>query len=180
MGEVNRQNSLYRVSVVVAAVLLAVIAYLLISGGDDGGSECPQEDILGSAAKVKRLAANEHHPVYWVGPGGAETFELTSTDDGRIYVRYLTGGAEAGDPRPLFTTVGTYPVRDGTAALQRAARSSGAKTFDVDGGLGLVDEDTPTSVYLAYPGSEYEIEVFNPDPAKALRLVNSRCVEPVR
>ena len=38
---------------------------------------------------------------------------------------------------------------------------------------------TPTSVYVAYPGSKVQIEVFDPDPARALRLVTSGHIQPV-
>src|SRR5690349_21787017 len=32
------------------------------------------------------------HPVYWAGPRAGATYELTRSPDGRVYIRYLTGG----------------------------------------------------------------------------------------
>lgn len=69
---------------------------------------------------------------------------------------------------------------DGLAALKKAAKRPGARTFKVQGGgTALVNENTPTSVYLAYGASKYQIEVFDPDPARALKLVTSGKIQPI-
>jgi hypothetical protein len=167
-----------RAAVVVAAALVAVIAYVLISGGNDKGSG--KQVVAADAAGVRKLAGEQSHTPYWAGPAGAETFEWTDLPDGRIYVRYLTGGAQVGDPRARFLTVGTYPVGNGLTALQKAAKEPGSRTLKVKGrGLALVNRKTPTSVYLAYPGSKDQIEVFDPDPARALKLVTSGQIQPI-
>jgi hypothetical protein len=171
--------NLRRGAVLVAAVIVAVVAYALIRGKDDNDKSGKQV-LATNAAGVQKLASDQSETPYWAGPGGAQTFEWTSTSDGRIYVRYLTGGAKAGDPRARFLTVGTYPVGDGIATLRKAARQPGARTLNVKGGgLALVNRKTPTSVYVAYPGSKVQIEVFDPDPARALRLVTSGHIQPV-
>ena len=41
------------------------------------------------------------------------------------------------------------------------------------GGIAAVNPRFPRSVYLAYPGSDYEIEVFDPSLAHARQLVTS-------
>jgi hypothetical protein len=100
--------------------------------------------------------------------------------EGQVYVRYLTGDAELGDPRPVFLTVGTYPVGDGLAAITAAGQEPGARTFDVPaGGTGLVNEDLPNSVYLAYPNSELQIEVYHPSPVRARELVEEGEITPI-
>jgi hypothetical protein len=171
-----------RGAAVLAAVLVAVLAYVLIAGGDDEGSsdEVTEEVISADAAELGELAGGQDGPVYWAGPEGARTFEWTELSDGRIYIRYLTGGAEVNDPSPSYLTVGTYRVGDGVAAIRKAARSSDSRVVEVEGGgVALVSESNPTSVYLAYPESEYQIEVFDPDPERALRLVTSGQIQPV-
>ena len=95
-------------------------------------------------------------------------------------MRYLDESAQAGDPRPLFLTVGSYPVPDAVAALRKAAAQPGVKLRQVaSGGLALINIKNPTSVYLAYPGSDDQIEVYDPSPQRALRLVLSGQVKPV-
>jgi hypothetical protein len=175
----DQQLWIRRGGAIAAAVVVVVIAYLLISGGDDNGSG-DGEPVSADATEIQNLAADLGHPVYWAGATGAENFEWTELADGRVYIRYLTGGAEAGDTRPLYLTVATYPVGDGLAAIRDAAKSPGSRTFNVPGGgTGLVNRGTPSSVYLAYPNSEYQVEVFNPDPARALQLVKSGQIQPV-
>jgi hypothetical protein len=180
MQEASSTLWVRRGAVIAAAVLVAVLAYILLRGGDDDGSK--KNVVAADAAEVQKLAAEQEHTPYWAGPGGAQTFEWTDTSDGRVFVRYLTGGAQINDQRPNFLTVGTYPVPggDGLAAVKQAAKQPGAKTFRVKGGaLGLVNEKKPTSVYLAYPGSPDQIEVYDPDPAEALKLVTSGQIQPI-
>jgi hypothetical protein len=161
-----------------AAIVIALIAYFVIKGGgDDSASDKPEAV---GAAKLSELAGDTGHPVYWAGRRPSGTYEWTELADGRVYVRYLKPGAPAGDPRARFLTIGTYPVGNAPRALRKADRSPGSRTRNVGGGaIALVNRDTPTSVYLAYPGSPYEIEVFDPDPKKALRLVTSGKIQPV-
>lgn len=169
-----------RAAVILAAVLVAVVAFILISGGDDNSGSGSKNVVSADAAKVQELAAEQGHPIYWAGPAGAQPIEWTDLPDGRVYVRYLTGGAEIGDPRPQFLTVGTYPVGNGVAALRKADKVPGSRTFSVGGGgIALVNRNGPTSVYLAYPGSKYQIEVFDPVPGRALKLVTSGEIRPV-
>jgi len=108
------------------------------------------------------------------------TYELTETSDGRIYVRYLPRGIGVGDPKP-HTTVGTYPFRNPVAAVKAIAKETGGRTFSIaGGGLAAVDGNHPTSVYVAFPRSDYQIEVFDRSAARARQLVSSGLVVPVR
>jgi hypothetical protein len=48
------------------------------------------------------------------------------------------------------------------------------------GGIAVYRKRGSTHVYVAYPGSNYQIEVFDPTPGKARRLVAAESVSPVR
>jgi hypothetical protein len=133
-------------------------------------------------ATVQQLRAFESsagHPVYWVGAQAGVSYELTETGDGRTYVRYLPSGTEVGDDKP-HTTVGTYPFRNPVAAVKAIAKETGGRTFSIaGGGIAAVDASHPTSVYVGFPGSSYQIEVFDPSAARARQLVSSGLVVPV-
>jgi hypothetical protein len=118
--------------------------------------------------------------VYWAGPRVGATYELTRSPDGRVYVRYLTGGAKVGSPLPDFLTVGTYVVPDAPAAVRAAAGQPGAVTVNVPGGLGFYNRARPTSVYFAFPGSNVQVETYDPSASAALRLVETGAITPVR
>jgi hypothetical protein len=165
-------------SAVVAAALIAVAAWLLIGRGDDDDSTPAAAGV--SLGKLKQIAATIPHPVYWVGARSGTEYELTRTQDGRIYIRYLPPGTEAGTSRGDILTVGTYPQQRAFETLRATARAQGAETVRLSGGgLAFRDTNRPSSVYAAYPGSDYQIEVFEPSGARALRLVRAGKVAPL-
>jgi hypothetical protein len=52
--------------------------------------------------------------------------------------------------------------------VKTAAKESGAVTFRIArGGLAGYNRSAATNVYFAYPGSKYQVEVFDPNPARA-------------
>ncbi len=134
-----------------------------------------------SAQGLGDLALQVDHPVYWAGRMAEMSYELTKTEDGRIYVRYLPDGVKIGDPRPLYTTVGTYPKANAYGVLRTASTRAGAKAYDTrNGALVVTNRKTPTSVYFAFKGSPYLVEVFDPSARKALQLTLSGQIMPVR
>lgn len=134
-----------------------------------------------SVGALKALSASLRHPVYWAGARAGVVYEFTEAADGRVYIRYLTGGVKVGTPRPDFLTIGTYPVPDAAGALRRAAHQHGAVALALRGGaIGFYNRARPTSVYFAYPGSRVQVETYDPSAAVARALVVSGGVRPVR
>jgi len=165
---------------IVALLAIALLAWLLLCSEDEA-STAPGLPRAADPAQLRALSASVGHDVYWAGsPAAGTELELTHQPDGRIYIRYLTGDGEVGDARSQFTTVGTYPVPAALSVLRREARQPQAITRDLPGGgLAYLNSDRPTSIYLAWPGSDYEVEVFDPSPKRALNLVLAGKVVPV-
>lgn len=133
-----------------------------------------------SEDELVRVAQEVGHPVYWIGPQEGTELEVTQLKDDRVYVRYLDEGAAPGDPRPRFFTVGTYPLKNPYEALQDVAQEPGAIVEDgADGALVVTNEENPNSVYLAYEDSDVQVEVYDPDPDRALEIATSGAVLPV-
>jgi hypothetical protein len=131
-----------------------------------------------SPAALAALAGSLGHPVYWAGTMPGSTYELTQAWNGNVYVRYLPEGAAVGAKKP-YLTVATYPVLNALEAVRRTANSGTARTLDLPGGgIAVVDARDPRSVYVAYPNSNYQVEVFDPSPARA-RSVASHLIAPV-
>jgi hypothetical protein len=119
-------------------------------------------------------------PVYWAGPQPGTELELSRPSKDRTYVRYLTGGAEAGDPQPDFLTVGTYAFPNAVSALRKQSTQPGGVLASAPGGATVYfNRNAGQSVYLAYPGVDVEIEVYDPNPRRALQLVSSGQIVPV-
>ena len=95
-------------------------------------------------------------------------------------MRYLTGGAEAGAPEPVFLVIGTYELPAAFAALQANAKRAGVKLRRAPRGFrAWQDPASPTSVYLAKPGEDFQVEVYDPDPETALEVALSPELQPV-
>ena len=125
------------------------------------------------------LAADAEGPIYWAGERPGAELEYDEAGD-RAFVRYLTGGAEAGDPRPVFLTIATYPLDDPADALRANARRTNTRLQRAPGGaLVWVNPDRPQSVYLAEPDSTHQVEVYDPLPRRALSVALSGDVVPV-
>lgn len=159
------------------AALIGFLAWLLLIR--DGGSapESGAGPVASSEADIAALADELGHPVYWAGPEDGAELEITRTGPEQVYVRYLTDGAEPGDPSNAFLSIGTYPFPDAIAELERLAEKKGALTNETpDGGMVVTNEDSASSVYIAYPGEDLQIEVFDPDPARAFLLATSGAI----
>ena len=114
------------------------------------------------------------------GPRQNRTYELTRTSNGRIFIRYLPPDAEVGNRSARYTIVGTYPVENALEVLQKLSTQPGEKSAPAPGGgLAVYSTSSPGNVYVAYPGSDVQIEVFDPSAKRALRLVTSGRVAPV-
>ncbi len=165
--------------VVLSVALVAAVVVWLVRGDDS--SPAPGEPEAVTASQLSDFAAEHGTPVYWLGERSGASYELTDTSSGRVYVRYLTGGAKAGDERAKFITVATYPGGDGIAALRKAAgEQKGAKLGKTkDGAVLLIDPTSPNNAHLAYPGANLQIEVYSPVPGEALRLAAQGEVQPV-
>ena len=163
------------------ALQLAVSGKIVPLGSENGpGQATAAQPKAATLQQLRALDASPGKAVYWVGAQSGATYELTETSDNKVYVRYLASGAKVGDPEP-HTTVGTYPFKNPFPAIRAIAKDTGGRTLQVaGGGLAAVDGNHPTSVYVAFPGVDYEIEVFDPSASRARELVSSGRVAPVR
>jgi hypothetical protein len=153
------------------------LALLPGCGGSDSESD-PQASSgaaeVVSADSLRESSAEGATPIYWAGEQEGTKLELSQPDGERTYVRYLTGDAEAGDGRADFLTVSTYAQPNAVAVLRRQSKRSGGTIGHAPGDATVYyDKANPSSVYLAYPGSAVEVEVYDPSFERALGLVNS-------
>lgn len=162
-----------------AAAALVLVAVVLAIPGGSGDTIDSTARIVGADA-LAGLESDLGHPVYWAGERPPAQLEVREEGEGSVYLRYLPAGVEAGDPEQTFLTVGTYPVADAVAALERSAAESGG---EVERGPGeaviLRNPSSAGSTYLAYPGTDIQIEVYDPAPGRSLRLIRSGAIVPV-
>jgi hypothetical protein len=143
----------------------------------------PNTGIVASAtpSTLRALSNALGRPLYWSGPQPGYKYELTLTPTAqRVYLRYLPPGVPLGSPRASFLSIGTYRVQNAVAALQTQARKPGGVSLRLPhGAVGYYSSAKPTSVYLAYPRTDEQIEVFDPVPSVALQTAKSGSIRPV-
>lgn len=163
-------------AVVAAGIVVGILA--VTDAGDPNiepgvPAEASDEDL--------RAVAEARGTFYWAGPMPGTKRELTTTGSGKVYVRYLSPSASDGDPRPAFLTVGTYPFDRAYHTTRAVAKRRGTSSARAPGGgLAVWNVARPTSVYVAFPGADRLVEVFDPDPRRARDLALSGEVGTVR
>lgn len=182
------QRPRVRIGAVLAlAAAAAFVTWLLV--GNNGSSEKPSattaitsvQNATGPEAVTQKqlaaLAKKRKHPIYWVGKKPGYTYEATETSNGNLYVRYLPPGVKVGNKRPDFLIIATYPFPKALSALKKVAEGRALPLRG--GGIALVDKGYPKSVHLAFPGVDYQVEVYDPSPSRSLRVARSGAVRPV-
>jgi hypothetical protein len=157
----------------VAAVVVIVIA-LLNGGGGDNGNGGPVPPTIASGSDLTDLAKDAGHTVYWAGERPGTRTEFQEDQDGNVYIRYLPLRGNPASQRSKSLTVGSYPVGNAVAGLEVVANRPGENTYKlptVPGAIAVSSVNKPTSIYVAFPGSAVQVEVFDPDPARGLQTV---------
>ena len=171
-----------RLGAIVALAVLAGFVAWLIFKGDDNKTNAPVRApaVAASYSQLQALPGQVGHKVYWAGKKAGYTYELTQTSQGNIFVRYLPAGVEPGDARPNFLTVGTYPRKDAYSSLKKLSTKPGSVSRQLaGGGIAVYSRQGPASVYAAYPGKRFQVEVYDPSPTRARHLLFSGQVRPL-
>jgi hypothetical protein len=174
-----------RVRAVAAAAIVAAVAavvFLVARGGNDNSKPTSTKApaVAASLADLQSLAGSLKHQLFWVGPRTGDTYELTKSSNGNVWVRYLPAGVQVDDSRASFLTIGTYPQKNAYDSVKAASKRTTTVSFSApNGGLAVEYKNSPSSVYVAFPGSSLLIEVFDPSPATARAVVKSGQISPI-
>ncbi len=78
-----------------------------------------------------------------------------------------------------YLTVVTYPYPDARKALEQQAASGDLLSRRLpQGGFVISQPDQPTNAYLAYAGEDYQVEIYDPRPGRALELAVDGSITP--
>ena len=177
-----------RLSAVVAlAVAAGLIAWAATNRGGNSPSTAnptagPRTKGTGPVALSPRglrtLSRALGQPIYWAGQESGYTYEVTQVSKGKIFVRYLPQGVKVGAKGASYLIVATYSFPKAFNALK--AVSKGHEIAIPGNGIAAVDQGYPKSVHLAFPRVNYQVEVYDPSPARARNVATSGDVRPVR
>lgn len=162
------------------ALVLVVLLAVSVFGGDEADSSSSGAAASAAEDQLVERAGEYDHPIFWAGSRPTvEQYEMTSTADGRIYIRYLTDGAAPGDPRPDFLTVATYPVEDAAGAFEKASDGDASKIVEHEG-FKVLAGDSSNAYVIFDDQPKLQVEVFSPVAGEAVQIANSGALKPLR
>jgi len=137
------------------------------------------EPILVSAADLRDWSTPAH-PIYWAGRRAGTRYEATRGKT-FVFVRYLRPGMPPGTRSVELLTIGSFQKPDALASLRRLARRDPryASVNLRNGGLAVFDRNTRMLVHFSYPGSRTQVQVYDPTPGAARRLVVGDRIRPI-
>jgi hypothetical protein len=183
-GNSERMRITAAIAVAIAVGLLVWL--LLIKGGDDStssesnqASSQSQAVAVVSESELLNALKGTGYPIYWAGPRVEVEYEVSRPSSDRTFIRYLPKGEEAGVEKP-FLTVGSYQQPGALARIKELGQKPGAVLVKAaGGGAAYAEGPDATSAYLAFPGVDTQIEVFDPAAGEALDLIRSGAIVPV-
>jgi hypothetical protein len=185
IGKYRPEHNRFQLVVLAVAVAsaAAVVGWLLVRSQTRPATPATSSGVpaIVSRKQLEGLARLLDQPVFWAGPREGFSYELTTTKDRRVFVRYLPHGVAAGDPRARYLAIGTYASPHAFADLKRATKRHDSISVRLDGGgLVVFAASRPRNVYFGYPDAKYQVEVFDPSGDTARRLVLSGTILPIR
>ena len=175
--EARRRQTTWIITAVLA--LAAIVTAVVLAQDGSGTSDVDAADLgqderpVGLDEQTLREFAMLHEgPIYWAGPRADTTYELTVTEVGDIFIRYLPLGVAVGNQQPDFLTVATYTRPDAYQALVEVSLGDQFVSEETASGALVVYANTePTSAHFSFPDTTIQVEVFDPAPNRAVSLV---------
>jgi hypothetical protein len=165
--------------VVLAIAAILILRSVLDNGGSSDKASTSAPEIV-SVEELRDAATAQGSPIYWAGVQEGTELELSHPEEGRTYVRYLPEGTAAGNEGSQFLAVGTYVYPEAAKALRNLGKQPGGIiAASPNGDVVYFNRNRPENVYLAYPGADLEVEVYDPDPKRALSLTTSGQIVPI-
>jgi hypothetical protein len=186
MAKVNGSRAPWIIGAIIACIVLSgVTAWSVVTltarpeATTQQAAVVPVGEPTIITAEQLRELAQLYGPLYWVGERKGTRIEATVADSGSVYLRYLDDGVAPGD-KGEYLTVATYPVVEAYSTLL-AAKGKGVDVVQTQqGGVIANFDSSPESTYFAFPGGNFQVEVFSPEKDQANKLVTDGDVTPVR
>jgi hypothetical protein len=119
--------------------------------------------------QLRDLVVSEGLIAYWAGPEAGAKYTLDVFADGEIYIRYRPNGNGLNDARAVYRVIGTYFEKHAFVNVQASGRQLNSAGFtNQDGDAVFYNKLRPTNLYVGLKAEDIEVEIFDPDPIKAL------------
>jgi hypothetical protein len=182
----NQIDRTILITIVITALISVIttfgISSLFLNKTNSTSTEAKTGQMALSEQELKSVVMNLNSVIYWAGPLENAKYTLNVDEAGAAFIRYLPNGDGANDTEKKYLTVATYKVNAAFDAVKAAGNEQdGIGLITADGAAVYYNKNSASNVYLAYPGQDLQIEVFDPTPGRALQLVNTTgLLKPVR
>jgi hypothetical protein len=177
-GEKHVSRVRLRWGTIALLAIVALVAWLATRGG--GSDPSPEAPRYLSRAELIEAAKGASPPIYWAGAAVNAEYALLEIEAGHR-VLYVPAGEHSEAASTKALTVGSYPLADPEAVIQALAKRPGAIVRHGTGNrIVVTSRDNPSSVYFVGSEGSVEVEVYAPEPQRAMRLALAGRVRPVR
>jgi len=126
-------------------------------------------------SELKSLLRENDIQAYWTGPLEDATYTLNASTTGQVFIRYVPSGEQCDDVRPNYRVIATYAETNAFATTEAAGGTAdGVSLLNADGSIVYFNKNVPTNIYVAFPGIDYQIEIYDPDPKEAVTLATTQ------
>jgi hypothetical protein len=184
IGASAKKRGGLRITAVLAVLaVIGVAVWLVVSGTNKNNNTGPiplhKTVVAISLSNLESLANTLPRPIYWAGPERGITYELTRINNGKEYVRYLPAGVKVGTSAS-YPLVATLPLANAYAATAATAEKPGSVAVRTGRNtVAFYLTSRPKNIYVAYVGTNFQVQVFAPNPAKARAIVTSGELRPI-
>ena len=124
-----------------------------------------------SEEELLLVARNAPEPIYWSGPIAGYSYLLKLDENGSSLVEYVA--PKSLDPKQTSSIrqVATYFSKGAWEKSLVASSAAGFSSFkNSDGSLVFYSIDNANDVFMAFPGKDFQIEIFDNRAGQALSL----------
>lgn len=174
----RKQTVLLAVISAVVSIALTAVAFIILKPVLLDGQLSVNGQTLGQVAltesQLRDLVKREGVVAYWSGPQENALYSLVINNNHQVFVRYLPNGKGLEDTEATYRVVATYPQADAFTVTKAAGNQANAISFiNGDGAQVFYSKTLSANVYLAYPDSPFEVEVFDPADGVALSMATA-------
>ena len=109
--------------------------------------------------------------IYWVGPQGDTRYLLTIDKTGSGIIRYIPISGAVSSTTTATRTVATYNANGAYAKSVSVSTKVGNSTFqNADKSLVFYKNSDTNDIFMAFPGKNFQVEIFDPVAGQALSL----------
>jgi len=162
-------------------ILTLAVQSVFNLGFNNSGTVQNASQVVLTEPELREIVSQLGQIIYWAGPMANAKYTL-NVNDTAAFVRYLPEGEGVEDTGMNYLVIATYEVNGAFEAVRTAGNEQdGISISNSDGAAVYYNKSNPNNVYIAYPNTNFQIEIFDPSVDRALQIATSPgLIQPIR